>query len=130
MLTLQFKAKERGGSTLDRHVLLVQWLEPPLEDEAVGPWDPVLELRRLRWQYQRKLLGRNRLSRELFCYQLIDLATVTRQVAIVAAGKHKDANGNPMFVVNDIADFEHVMQELAYVHRPGSSGAKGGPELL
>ncbi|GAB4822679.1 hypothetical protein N2152v2_009725 [Parachlorella kessleri] len=124
VLTLQFKARERGGSTLDRHVLLVQWLEPPLEDEALGPWDPVLELRRFRWQYGRRELGRNRRSRELFSYQLIDLATVTRQVAMVAAGKLKDGHGNTMFVVNDIADFEHAMQELAYVHTPGSFGAK------
>ncbi len=46
---------------------------------------------------------------------------------MVAAGKLKDGNGNTMFVVNGIADFEHAMQEQAYVHTPGSFGAKGGP---
>ncbi|GAB4814001.1 hypothetical protein N2152v2_001047 [Parachlorella kessleri] len=82
-------------------------------------------------RYQCKELGRNRRSRELFSYQLIDLVTVTNQVAMVAAGKLKDGHGNTMFVVNGIADFEPAMQEQAYVHTPGSFGAKGSaPEPL
>ncbi len=135
MLTLELRGLHRGTPPQKMEVLLVRWLVDAQADsskaEEVRAWDDVVELRRLQWQRQRKELCRNRLTRELPCYQLVDLGAVNRQAPIVEDRRHKDTRGEPCWLLNDIADFEYAMQALAYEHKPGPSnfGAKGGPEL-
>ena len=135
MLTLELRARQRGVQQLNREVLLVRRLVPPCANsgkaDEVRPWDDVVELRRLQWQRERMEIGRNRLSRELPCYQLVDLRAVNRQVAIVEDRERQDGCGEPCWFLNEVADFEHAMRDLAYEHRPGpcNLGAKGGPDM-
>ena len=116
-------------------MLLVRWLTEAgadtSKDSELQPWDDVTELRRFQWQRQRKELRKNRLTRALPCYQLVDVGAVNRQAPIVEDRGQKDSSGEQCWFLNDMADFEYAMQALAYEHRPGPSnfGAKGGPVI-